>query len=130
VVSLYHFAKTTEIVRQYLLEGRIENGQYDVENKIKYHLKVAREFAGAAGNKLLELLYQYVEAFAIKLCRNTIWYTLMGINHWVSAFNQFVAKREENAVFDLLYPQKEAIVKGELLNPAHRSVVVSLPTSS
>lgn len=130
VVSLYHFAKTTEMVGQYLLEGRIENGQYDVENKIKYHLKVAREFAGAAGNMMLELLYQYVEAFAIKLCKNTIWYTLTGINHWVSAFNQFVARREENAVFELLYPQKEAILKGELLNPAHRSVVVSLPTSS
>lgn len=130
VVSLYHFAKTTEIAGQYLLEGRIENGQYDIENKITYHLKVAREFAGAAGNMMLELLYQYVEAFAIKLCRNTIWYTLTGINHWVSAFNQFVAKREENPVFELLYPQKESILKGELLNPAHRSIVVSLPTSS
>lgn len=130
VVSLYHFAKTTEIVGQYLLEGRFENGQYDIENKIKYHLKVAREFAGAAGNMMLELLYQYVEVFAIKLCRNTIWYTLTGINHWVSAFNQFVAKRESNAIFELLHPQKEAILKGELLNPAHRSIVVSLPTSS
>lgn len=130
VVSLYHFAKSTEIIGQYILEGRIENAQYDVENKIKYNLKVAREFAGAAGNIMLELLYQYVEAFSIKLCRNTIWYTLTGINHWVSEFNQFVAKREENAVFELLYPQKEAILKGELLNPAHRSVVVSLPTSS
>ncbi|MDF1612893.1 DEAD/DEAH box helicase [Stygiobacter electus] len=130
VVSLYHFAKTTEIIGQYLLEGRIENGQYDIENKIKYHLKVAREFAGAAGNMMLELLYQYVESFAIKLIRNTIWYTLTGINHWVSAFNQFVAKREENPVFELLYPQKESILKGELLNPAHRSIVVNLPTSS
>lgn len=130
VVSLYHFAKTTEIVGQYLLEGSIENGQYDIDNKIKYHLKVAREFAGAAGNMMLELLYQYVEAFAIKLCRNTIWYTLTGINHWVSAFNQFVAKREENPVFELLYPQKESILRGELLNPAHRSIILSLPTSS
>jgi replicative superfamily II helicase len=130
VVSLYHFAKTVEILGQYLLEGRIENGQYDIENKIKYHFKTAREFASAAGNMMLELLYQFAEAFSIKLIRNTIWYTLTGVNHWVSEFNRFVSRKEEYPIFELLYPQKEAILKGELLNPAHRSVVVSLPTSS
>ncbi|MFQ3675296.1 MAG: DEAD/DEAH box helicase, partial [Endomicrobiia bacterium] len=130
LVSLYHFAKTTEIVGQYLLEGRIENGKYDVENKIKYHIKIAKEFAQASGNMMLELLYQYVEAFTIKLVRNTIWYTLTGVNHWVSEFNRYISKEEKHPVFELLYPQKEAILKGELLNPTHRSIVVSLPTSS
>lgn len=130
VISLYHFAKTVEILGHYLIEGRIENGQYDVENKIKYHFKAAHEFASAAGNMMLELLYQFAEAFSIKLIRNTIWYTLTGVNHWVSEFNRFVSKKEEHPIYELLYPQKEAILKGELLNPAHRSVVVSLPTSS
>lgn len=133
LVSLYHFAKTIEILGQYLLEGKFDdknNKNYDVENKIRYHLKTAKEFANASGNMMLELLYQYVEAFGIKLIRNTIWYTLTGVNHWVSEFNKFVTKRENHPIFELLYPQKEAIRKGELLNPAHRSIVISLPTSS
>jgi len=128
IVSLYHFAKTIEILGQYLLEGKIDGEQYDVENKIKYHLKIAKEFSNASGNMMLELLYQYTEAFSIKLVRNTIWYTLTGVNHWVSEFNKFITKRENHPIFELLYPQKESL--RELLNPAFRSIVVSLPTSS
>lgn len=130
IVSLYHFAKTNELLGQYLLEGKVDGANFDVENKIKYHLKIAREFANASGNILLELLYQYFEAFSIKLIRNTIWYTLTGVNHWVSEFNKFITKRENHPIFELLYPQRETILKGELLNPAHRTIVISLPTSS
>ncbi|MEJ5351783.1 MAG: DEAD/DEAH box helicase [Melioribacteraceae bacterium] len=130
IVSLYYFAKTVELLGQYLLEGKVDGANFDVENKIKYHIKIARDFANASGNILLELLYQYFEAFGIKLVRNSIWYTLTGVNHWVSEFNKFITKRENHPIFELLYPQKESILKGELLNPAHRTIVVSLPTSS
>ncbi len=57
-------------------------------------------------------------------------YNLTGVNHWVSEFNKFITKRENHPIFELLYPQKESILRGELLNPAHRSIVISLPTSS
>jgi len=67
LVSLYHFAKTSEILGQYLLEGKTPNNDFDIENKVKYHLRIAKEFANASGNIILELLYQYVEAFSIKL---------------------------------------------------------------
>ncbi len=130
IISLYHFARMVEVLGHYILEGKIDGNSYDVENKINYHLKVAREFANASDNMVLELLYQYFEAFCIKLIRNTIWYALTGINHWVSEFNKFITKRENRSIFELLYPQKESILKGELLNPAYRSIVVSLPTSS
>ncbi|GIV26638.1 MAG: hypothetical protein KatS3mg027_0452 [Bacteroidia bacterium] len=130
LVSLYHFAKTVEILGQYLLEGRVDSNEFDIENKIKYHLSVASEFANASDNIVLEMLYKYFEAFSIKLVRNTIWYTLNGVNHWVSEFNKFITRRENHAVYELLYPQKESILKGELLNPAHKSLVISLPTSS
>ena len=130
IVSLYHFAKTSEILGQYLLEGKTPNNDFDIENKVKYHLRIAKEFANASGNIMLELLYQYVEAFSIKLIRNTIWYTLTGVNHWVSTFNKFITKKENQPIFELLFPQKNAILNGQLLNPSYRSIVVSLPTSS
>jgi len=128
--SLYHFAKAVEILGQYLLEGKTQDNNYDVENKVKYHLETAKEFANASGNIMLELLYQYVEAFSIKLIRNTIWYSLTRINHWVGEFNKFITKRENQPIYELLYPQKEAIFKGQLLNPSYRSIVINLPTSS
>ncbi|SHH70642.1 DEAD/DEAH box helicase [Flavobacterium johnsoniae] len=126
LVSLYHFAKCVDVLGNYMMEGR----PLEPENELQYHTGIALEYAQKSGNLSLGLLYQFFEAFAVKMVRNTIWYTTRGINNWVTRFNQFVAHREEKGLFELLYPQRESIIEGELLNPAHRAVVVNLPTSS
>jgi superfamily II DNA/RNA helicase len=124
VVSLYHFAKTIELLGRYLIEGR----PLEPETQIQYHLGLASEFATKSGNLSLVLLYQFFEAVAIKMTRNTVWYVTRGVNHWVTRFNRFIT--ESDGLFELLYPQRESIIQGELLNPAHRAVVINLPTSS
>jgi len=126
LVALYHFSKSIEILGQYLIEGR----PIEPENQINYHANISKEFANKSGNITLFLLFQYFEGFAIKLIRNTIWYSTRGINNWVTSFNKFITRQSNNNIFELLYPQKESIVKGELLNPAHRAIVLNLPTSS
>jgi superfamily II DNA/RNA helicase len=126
LVSLYHFAKSIDILGQYLLEGR----PLEPEDQLRYHLQISGEYARKSGNISLSLLYQFFEAFAIKMVRNTIWYNTRGINNWVTTFNRFISRQENKGVFELLYPQKESIMEGELLNPAHRAIVVNLPTSS
>ncbi len=125
LVSLYHFAKSIDILGQYLLEGR----PLEPEDQLRYHLQISGEYAHKSGNISLGLLYQFFEAFAIKIARNTIWYNTRGINNWVTTFNRFIS-RQEHGRFELLYPQKESILEGQLLNPAHRAIVVNLPTSS
>lgn len=126
LVSLYHFAKSIEILGQYLIEGR----PLEPETQLHYHLNLSREFAKKSGNISLSLLYQFFEALAVKMVRNTIWYTTRGVNNWVTRFNQFISRQDEKGVFELLYPQRKSIIDGELLNPAHRAIVVNLPTSS
>jgi replicative superfamily II helicase len=126
LVSLYHFAKCVDVLGNYLMEGR----PLEPEIELRYHTGIALEYAQKSGNLSLGLLYQFFEAFAVKMVRNTIWYTTRGINNWVTRFNQFVSHREEKGLFELLYPQRESIIEGELLNPAHRAIVVNLPTSS
>lgn len=125
LVSLYHFAKSIDILGQYLLEGR----PLEPEDQLRYHLQISEEYAHKSGNISLGLLYQFFEAFAVKIVRNTIWYNTRGINNWVTTFNRFIS-RQEHGRFELLYPQKESILEGQLLNPAHRAIVVNLPTSS
>ena len=125
LVSLYHFAKSIDILGQYLLEGR----PLEPEDQLRYHLQISGEYAQKSGNISLGLLYQFFEAFAIKMVRNTIWHNTRGINNWVTHFNRYVS-RQEKGRFELLYPQKESILGGQLLNPAHRAIVVNLPTSS
>ncbi|HDL60077.1 MAG TPA: DEAD/DEAH box helicase [candidate division WOR-3 bacterium] len=126
LLSLYHFAKSTEILGQYAIEGQ----PIEPEEKIKYHLSIAKEFAEKSCNITLVLLLQYVEGFALKMVRNTIWYSTRGINSWVSKFNKFIAKRENKAVFELLYPQRQSIVKEEIITTSSRAIVLTLPTSS
>ena len=126
LVSLYHWAKCIEILGQYLMEGRPN----EPENQIYYHINLSREYAHKSGNISLGLLYQFFKALAVKMVRNTLWYTTRGINNWVSNFNKFITHQEGKGVFELLYPQRNAIIEGELLNPAHRAVVLNLPTSS
>jgi len=125
LVSLYHFAKSIDILGQYLLEGR----PLEPEDQLRYHLQISGEYAQKSGNISLSLLYQFFEEFAVKMVRNTIWHNTRGINNWVTHFNRYVS-RQEKGRFELLYPQKESILEGQLLNPAHRAIVLNLPTSS
>lgn len=125
LVSLYHFAKSIDILGQYLLEGR----PLEPEDQLRYHLQISGEYAQKSGNISLSLMYQFFEAFAVKMVRNTIWHNTRGINNWVTHFNRYVSRQEKGLV-ELLYPQKESILEGQLLNPAHRAIVVNLPTSS
>jgi len=126
IVSLYHFAKSIELLGIFLIEGN----PTDIENKMEYHFRVASNFAELSQNISLVLLYKYFKEFSIKLIRNTIWYNLRGVNHFISEFNKFIAKRDNKSIQELLYPQKHSIIKGEIFNPAYRSIILSLPTSS
>lgn len=126
LVSLYHFAKSVELVGKYVLNGR----PTEVETQLNYHLNYSKEYASLSRNVMLELLLQYFEALANKLIRNTIWYSTKGINSRISAFNKHISEKADQGIFELLYPQREAILEEGLLNPAHNAVVVNLPTSS
>jgi len=126
LVALYHFSKSIEILGQYLIEGR----PIEPETQINYHTNISKEFSNKSGNITLSLLFQFFEGFAIKLIRNTIWHSTRGVNNWVTRFNEFITTESSSNIFELLYPQKESIVIGELLNPAHRAIVLNLPTSS
>ena len=126
LVALYHFAKSIDVLGGYLIEGR----PVEPETQLHYHLNLSREFAQKSGNISLELMFQFFEALAVKMVRNTIWYTTSGVNHWVTEFNKFITRKEAKGVFELLYPQRESIRTGQLLNPAHKAIVVNLPTSS
>ena len=126
LVALYHFAKSIDILGNYLFEGR----PVEPETQLHYHLNLSHEFAQKSGNITLGLMFQFFEALAVKMVRNTIWYTTNGVNHWVTEFNKFITRKEAKGVFELLYPQRESIRTGQLLNPAHKAIVVNLPTSS
>ena len=126
LVALYHLAKSVDLLGTYFISGT----PIEPEEKIKYHIDIAKEFAAKSGNLTLELLLQFSEALFLKMIRNTVWHSCRGVNNWVSKYNKFITKRDEKGIFELLYPQRNSIIKGELLNPAHKAIILNLPTSS
>ena len=126
LISLYHLAKSIEILSQYLLDGRPNNSL----EQITYHLGYANRYSDQAGNFSFKLLIQYFEPFAYKLIRNSLWHITRGTNSRISKFNEFISHRDYKPVFEMLYPQREAILDGGLLNDAFDAVVINLPTSS
>lgn len=62
LVSLYHLAKSIEILGQYLIEGR----PLEPETQLHYHLNISHEFAQKSGNISLGLLYQFLKHLPLK----------------------------------------------------------------
>jgi len=65
IVSFYYFAKTVELLAQYLLENKIQN-QNDIKNKISKYINKSKESAGFSGNKMIELTYVYIKIFSFE----------------------------------------------------------------
>jgi len=63
IVSFYYFAKTVELLAQYLLESEIQN---NIKNKISNYIDKAKEFASYSGNAMIELTYVYIKIFSFE----------------------------------------------------------------
>jgi hypothetical protein len=80
LVALYHFAKSIDVLGSYLIEGR----PVEPETQLHYHLNLSREFAQKSRNISLELMFQFFEALAVKMVRNTC-PTTTGTNNFILA---------------------------------------------
>ena len=72
LVSLYHFAKSIEIIGQYLIEGK----PLEPESLINYHLGYAKEYAVKSKNISLQLLFQFFESCSIAIACDDLGYEL------------------------------------------------------
>ena len=130
LISNYHLAKAAEILGMYLSQGSVD-GHYDIREQLEAQFD--RAIAAAARGQLMEC-----EAFARLLARtartlvdNSIWTVTRAVNSRVTEFVKSMTARErQRPIFEMLPPQRRTLREEGLLGSGHRSVVVSLPTSS
>jgi superfamily II DNA/RNA helicase len=130
LMSQYHLAKAAEIIGMYLAQGSVD-GHYDVREQIEGHFD--RAIDAAAKGRLMEreTLTRLLACTARTLIDNSIWTVTRAVNSRVTKFVQSVTARErKQPIFEMLPPQRRALREEGLLGSGHRSVVVSLPTSS
>ncbi|MBI2566066.1 MAG: DEAD/DEAH box helicase [Candidatus Schekmanbacteria bacterium] len=130
LITDYHLARAAEILGIYLTQGSVD-GHYDVREQHEAQFDRA---IGAAGRGQLmerESLARLLARTARALVDNSIWTVTRAVNSRVTRFVESLTSRDRNQpIFEMLPPQRRTLREQGLLGSGHRSVVVSLPTSS
>ncbi|MBA5249917.1 MAG: DEAD/DEAH box helicase [Gammaproteobacteria bacterium] len=124
LMSLYHFAKATELLAQYMLQG----GPADIKAQTDRHFSSAVKIAGDIADAQLEVLLRWLQATTEQMVSGSIWWVAQTINSNATKFIKNLAEKSK-PLLELLPPQRVAIKEMGLLDPAKTAVVVDMPTS-
>lgn len=130
LITQYHLAKAAEILGIYLTQGSVD-GHYDVREQLEAQFDRAIGSAGRSQLMERESLVRLLARTARALVDNSIWTVTRAVNSRVTRFVESLISRDRSQpIFEMLPPQRRTLREKGLLGSAHRSVVVSLPTSS
>ena len=125
LAALYHWAKGTEILAGYMLQGEPPSPFGSLDK----HFDSAIRAATASGDARHELILRWMHATARIMITNSLWWATRAINARTSDFVRSLTSREHRAMFELLPPQRAALLEQGLLDQAKTAIVIDLPTS-
>ena len=125
LIALYHWAKGTEILALYMIQGQ----KTDPFAQIDKHFESAISTATASGDAQHEVVLRWLHAAGRIMVTNSLWWAARSINSRTSEFVHSLTHREHRAMFELLPPQRAALLEKGLLDQAKTAIVVDLPTS-
>lgn len=123
LVALYHWAKSTELLSVYMLQGEPSN----IATQLDKHFESGVEAATAAHDAQLEVLLRWLHVASRQMVAGSIWWVARAVNSRVAQFVKNATKQQ--ALFELLPPQRTALQEQGLLDQASTAVVVEMPTS-
>lgn len=125
LIALYHWAKGTEILAHYMLQGE----PVDPYGRLDKHFDAALKAATASGDAQYEIVLRWLHATARIMVTNSLWWATRAVNSQISTFVQSLTHRSHQAMFELLPPQRAALLEKGLLDQAKTAIVVDMPTS-
>lgn len=125
LAALYNWAKATEVLARYMLQG--EPG--DPFGTLDKHFEAGIRAAAASGDAQHEVVLRWLHATARIMVTNSLWWATRTVNSRTSDFVHSLTHREQQAMFELLPPQRAALVEQGLLDQAKTAIVVDMPTS-
>ncbi|HPT97727.1 MAG TPA: DEAD/DEAH box helicase [Armatimonadota bacterium] len=123
LICLYHWAKGTELLATYMLQG--EPG--GIAALLDKHFEAAIDAAALGADAELEMLMRWLHLTARQMVGGSLWWVARAVNSRVSRFVHEVTKHQ--AMFELLPPQRAALQEQGLLDQAATAIVVDMPTS-
>ena len=124
LVALYHWAKATETLARYLLQGDAADPLVEIDK----HFEAAIKAGSSLGDAGLDVLLRCLHASAHVMVRSALWWAVRRVNSTTTAFVRSLAKRAQ-PIFQLLPPQRAALLEQGLLDQAKTAIVVDMPTS-
>ncbi len=125
LVALYNWAKATETLARYILQG--EPG--DPFGSLDKHFEAGIRAAAASGDAQHEVALRWLHATARIMVTNSLWWATRTVNSKTTDFVRSLTHREHQAMFELLPPQRAALLEQGLLDQAKTAIVVDMPTS-
>lgn len=123
LVALYNWARATELLAQYILNGPEEG---EIDSLLSRHFGEAIQAAFSSGDASLEVLLHLLEAAAHKAVDGSPWQ----LARFGSDMKDFISRStQRTGLLELLPPQRDAILSCGLLDPANLGIVIDLPTS-
>jgi replicative superfamily II helicase len=125
LASLYHLAKSVELVGNFQLQGQ----PADIIERLVFHFDHAIQYAESGNIIELNLILRMLKPTFNKMISNSIWAVANIVNSRVKDFVDLLIKSSP-PIIEFMRPQRYSILEQGLLDPAHRAIVISLPTSS
>ena len=125
LAGLYHWAKATETLASYMLQG--EPG--DPFSTLDKHFEAGIKAAAASADAQHEVILRWLHATARIMVTNSLWWATRTVNSKTSQFVRSLTRRQHQAMFELLPPQRAALLEQGLLDQAKTAIVVDMPTS-
>jgi superfamily II DNA/RNA helicase len=124
LVSLYHWARATELLATYILQGTPAG----INAALDRHFEQAIEAAPGSRDPALEVLLKWMHVASRRMVAGSIWWVAGKVNSRVSKFVKSVTEGSQ-ALFELLPPQRVALQEQGLLDQAAQAIVIDMPTS-
>lgn len=123
LIALYHWAKATELLAVYTLQGQ----PVGIDAELDKHFEAGRRAASVAQDAALEVILRWLHVTSRRMVAGSLWKVAQAVNSRVTRFVRNITKTR--SMFELLPPQRAALQEQGLLDQASRAVVVDLPTS-
>ncbi|NMO00258.1 DEAD/DEAH box helicase [Gordonia sp. TBRC 11910] len=123
LVALYHWARLSEMVATYLMQGE----PVDIATQLDFHFDRAISAAQQSADPAFVVVLQWQRAMAQRMVAGALW-SVTRIGPEIRSIVETATR--QRSMFEMLPPQRIAIQEQGLMDPASAAVVVDLPTSA
>ena len=125
LAALYNWAKATEVLANYMLHGEPGNPFGNLDKHFESGIKAA----AASCDAQHEVVLRWLHASARIMVTNSLWWATRTVSSSTSEFVRSLTRRQHKAMFELLPPQRAALLEQGLLDQAKTAIVIDMPTS-